>query len=360
MRLLTITAAVFAVSAALAGPASASGAALSPGFTGVLVDGPAIDATVSFEGQVRAMKRNGVGWIRLPVYWSEVEPRKGEFDFGKLDSFIRAAAASRISIMPVVLGAPAWAAVPPVTLNAHPANVADYGSFLAVLAQRYGTKGSYWRQSGTPKVPVTRWQIWNEVDLEKYWRQDAGGGWQYSYLALLRAARSALRSADRNAIVVLAGLSNYSWRSLQKLYRAGGREAFDIAAFHPFSRTVAGVLEIVRRSRVVMRSAGDASKPLILSEIAWSSGYGFATLTYGWETTESGQAARVAEILKELAAKRKSYRLEAVAWATWLSPALGSPYSFDYSGLNRMAAGKVVAKPALTAYRNTVRKLTGH
>ena len=333
----------------------ASFATLPRGFAGVLADGPAIDGTVSFDAQVKAMKRNSVGWIRLPVYWSQIELQKGQFDFTVLDSEMKAAAASGIPVMPVVLGAPAWAAAPPEGLNSHPSDVADYGHFLAVLAVRYGTHGSYWSQQSGPSMPITKWQIWNEPDLDVYWRAD-GRSWEFSYVPLLRAARVALAGADPKARVVLAGLSNYSWLSLGRLYRDGGRGLFDYAALNPFSNTAAGVLEIVRRSRVVMSQHGDSSKPLIISEVAWSSGKGLAKQKFGWETTESGQAAQLTSLMRGLELKRKAYRLDGVAWATWLSPALGSPWSFDYSGLNRLVGSKVVAKPALTAFRNSVSK----
>ncbi|MBJ7244587.1 MAG: hypothetical protein JHD03_07230 [Solirubrobacteraceae bacterium] len=131
---------------------------------------------------------------------------------------------------------------------------------------------------------------------------------------------------------------------------------FDYAALNPFSNQVAGVLEIIRRSRVVMAKYGDASKPLIVSEVAWSSGRGLAKQKFGWETDERGQAAQLTSLMQALERKRKAYRLDGVAWATWLSPALGSPWSFDYSGLNRMVGDKVVSKPALTAFRNSVSK----
>jgi len=330
-------------------------ATLPRGFAGVLADGPAIDGTVSFDAQVKAMKRNSVGWIRLPVYWSQIELQKGQFDFTVLDSQMKAAATSGMPVMPVVLGAPAWAVAPPESLNAHPSDVADYGHFLAVLAGRYKAHGSYWSQQSGPSMPITKWQIWNEPDLDVYWRAD-GRSWELSYIPLLRAARAALASADPKARVVLGGLSNYSWESLQRLYRAGGRGLFDYAALNPFSRTVAGVLEIVRQSRVVMSRHGDSSKPLILSEVAWSSGAGLTRQNFPWETTESGQATRLTSLMRALELKRKAYRLDRVAWATWLSPALGSPWSFDYSGLNRLAGDEVVAKPALAAYRNSVSK----
>jgi hypothetical protein len=174
----------------------------------------------------------------------------------------------------------------------------------------------------------------------------------------VRAAHGALRRADAGAQVVLAGLTNRSWIDLRAVYAAGGRRWFDVAAAHPFSARVANVVKIVGLVRREMRRAGDARKPLLVTETSWSSGAGRSTLNYGWETTEAGQAARVRAALSALARTRLRYRLAGVYWYTWLSPAPGAADSFAYSGLRRLdAAGRPVTKPALRAFRTVARRL---
>jgi hypothetical protein len=159
--------------------------------------------------------------------------------------------------------------------------------------------------------------------------------------------------------VVLAGLTNRSWIDLRRIYAAGGRAALDVAAAHPFSRRVANVLKIVRLVRREMRRHGDARKRLALTELSWSSGAGRSSFNYGWETTERGQADRVRTALAQLAAQRGPLKLDSVYWYTWLSRSLGGRDSFDYSGLRRLGpGGTVVDKPALAAFRRTVRRLT--
>jgi hypothetical protein len=110
-------------------------------------------------------------------------------------------------------------------------------------------------------------------------------------------------------------------------------------------------------ARSVMKKEGDPRKPLVLTEISWSSGEGRSRDNHGWETTELGQAQRVRQILKRVVRARKRLRLRAVFWYTWLSPPLGAPQSFDYSGLRRLEDGGPVSKPALRAFSSTVRKL---
>ncbi len=347
---------VTALLAAGAGVPAAAPAATPERFFGVLADGPMLDGSVDVAAELRLMRASGVGSVRLPVYWRELEPEAGAFAIQRLDAFIGAAADAGLDVLPVVMGTPAWAARAPVTMASPPADPATYARFMGRLVRRYGPGGAFWAARAGRVVPVHSWQIWNEPDLPKFWATK--GSWERGYVRLLRAARRSVKSADPASKVVLAGLTNRSWLELRSLYRAGARGQFDVAAGHPFSATVANVVRIVGLLRAEMRRAGDARTPLMLTEVSWTSGKGRSTLNYGWETTESGQAAKVREALKALAARRGPDRLAGLYWATWLSPQIGSKVSFDYSGLRRMDAGRPVAKPALTAFRTTVARLT--
>ncbi len=51
----------------------------------------------------------------------------------------------------------------------------------------------------------------------------------------------AIRRADPRAKIVLAGMPNYSWRDLEKIYRVpGARRLFDVVAIHPYTASPAG------------------------------------------------------------------------------------------------------------------------
>ena len=106
-----------------------------------------------------------------------------------------------------------------------------------------------------------------------------------------------------------------------------------------------------------MRDAGDGAVPLVLTEISWSSGKGQSTFNYGWETTERGQAKRVRQILPRLARARRELRDPGGLLVHVAVAAVGEKESFSYAGLRRMRDGKPRSKPALRAFRKTVRKL---
>jgi hypothetical protein len=323
-------------------------------FFGVMADGPLLtDPRADLDREAGLMRTSGVGSVRLAVYWREMQPAAdGPIDFAPVDRVVAATARRGLRVLPVLVRAPAWATGGDTREGAVPDSAA-YARFCAAVVRRYGPTGSFWTENrAVPRTPVRDWQVWNEPDIERYW---VGAPWPQTYVALLRAARVAIKGADPRARVVAAGLTNRSWEDLAALYRAGGRGQFDVAAIHPFSRRVGNVLKIVGLARTAMRRAGDASTPLALTEVSWSSGKGRSTFNYGWEFDERGQAARVREALPALAAARKRLRLHGVWWYTWLSPAVGDDESFSYAGLRRISASGVVSKPSLAAFRRAVR-----
>ena len=138
------------------------------------------------------------------------------------------------------------------------------------------------------------WQIWNEPNIVNYWSVQP---FMRGYARLLSSAYAAVKGADRGATVVMAGLANYSWRDLSRLYRKGGRKLrFDVAAVHPFSGRPSNSVKIVRLNRDVLNRNGASKRPIWLTELTWSSAKGRKTpITKDWETTEAGQAQRLRE-----------------------------------------------------------------
>jgi hypothetical protein len=152
----------------------------------------------------------GVESIRFPLYWFRVQPYESSmacaFDptptidcnalsaegpgpsdapyyWEQLDAFVGAAAARGIRLLPSVIGAPLWADNPnyPPYSSSNPDSTlqmpipesnAQFGAFVAKLAERYGSRGTFWTgKPASAKVPITNWQIWNEPDFQWYWPQ---------------------------------------------------------------------------------------------------------------------------------------------------------------------------------------------
>jgi hypothetical protein len=353
---------------AVATPAEAK-RSVPRGFFGVVADGPLTDGEVPLAPELRRMHRSGVETVRVVFDWAHAQPyasfadvpvaEAARFtdvggvptDFTSTDRFVAAAAAQGIAVLPVVIRAPDWAADGTPSYGTPPRDPNAYAAYAGALAARYGPRGTFWASQKRDR-PIRAWQIWNEPNLGTYWNHQPS--WAGGYAALLRAAASAIRAAERRATIVTAGLTNGSattaWKALSLLYAAGGKGAFDAVALHPYTAHISGVLKTVRNAREVMRRHRDV-KPVMLTEVSWSSSDGdspdrFAT----WDTTERGQARAVATALDTLARQRKRLRIAQVDWYTWLSPHARRAQWSDYAGLSRLSRGKLVRKPALDAF----------
>lgn len=358
-------------------PASAAAGTRSvpAGWLGVMADGPLLGPGVDLDGETSAMRASGMESVRTAFYWADAQPYRRwadvppseatrfrdvggvPTDFAATDRVVLSAVRHGLGVLPVLIRAPRWAAAQPGRVASPPRDPADYARYAAAVVQRYGPRGSLWAEH--PEVaasPVREWQAWNEPNITRYWsRQPFARG----YVRVLRAARRAIRAADPGARIVLCGLANFSWRDLSSIYRAGGRRLFDVAAVHPFTGRPRNAVRIVRLNRGVMRRHGDGRKPLMVTELTWSSAKGKTRNTFGWETTEAGQAQRLTEAYGRLARARRSLRIARVYWYTWLTPDADSPNSFDWSGLRKLGPSGPVDKPALRAFRRVAARLTG-
>ncbi len=345
-----------ALCAALLFAAPAQARSVPRGWLGVQADGPLTEPGNPFESEWSLMAASGVESVRAAFDWRAAQPAAGgPIDFGAMDAVVVAAAQRRLPVLPVVHRTPGWAALHPADGAASaPRGTAAYTSFLVALVGRYGPQGSLWNeQPGLPRVPIRDWQIWNEPNLTRYWTSQP---FARPYVKLLRASRRALRAADPGSRTILAGLPNESWIALRKVYKAGGRGAFDVVALHPYTGRPRNVIRLIEFARRQMRRYRDGGRPVWLTELSWPAAQGRTKGAPGFVTTERGQAARLKLALQLLAKARKRLKIQRVVWYTWLSRE-GSQNSFDWSGLRRQRGGRLLSAHSLAVFRQAARRL---
>jgi hypothetical protein len=343
----------------LLAPAGASGAArqVPRGWLGVVADGP-LTAPGFPAREWDLLAASGAESVRTAFYWREIQPGgPSDADFSATDPVVLAAAQRGLSVLPVLQGTPGWAAQHPGDAASPPRDPADFARLATLLVARYGPRGSFWAQHPElPSRPVTDWQIWNEPNLTRYWNV---APWAPPYVALLKAADRALKAADPGSRTILAGLPNESWLALRAIYAAGAHGSFDVVALHPYTGRPSNVIKLVRFARREMRPRGDSRIPVWVTELSWPAAVGKTHTTAGFETNERGQAERLESGLALLARDRKALRIGRVYWYTWLSAEGSTTSSFDYSGLRRVRAGRVVTTPALSAFERVAKRLEG-
>lgn len=254
-------------------------------------------AGADLDAALACITDGGYVWVRQSFYWSQIEPRPDRLDWQVADRIMAALARHpHLRLVAVLDDKPS---VPPSDPD-------RFAAFAGGFAARYG-------------VQVDYYQVWDEPNLADHW----GGGPvnPLAYADLLARAACAIRAADPDARILLAGLAptaetgpqNLSEvRYLERLYQAGAAPYFDIVAGKPYGfdtgpddrRVDEAVLNFSRLLllREVMVEHGDARKPV------WASHWGWNALPPGWtgapsiwgQTDEPTQAARTVAALERV------------------------------------------------------------
>jgi hypothetical protein len=335
MRRLLITSLLVAFVGALTVSAPAE-ARVPRGFVGMGIDGPFFYPGMDENGEMGKIAHAGVQSVRTLFNWAAMQPyrtpaavppaRRAEFitsggvpvDFSQTDEFVRVAAAHHLTVLPVLEYTPAWDSRHPSNPGSPPVSNAAFGRFAAALVKRYGPRGSFWSANPrVPRVPIRMWQIWNEPNFRSYWSTQP---FERSYVKLVAAAHGAIKANDRGSKIVLAGLANFSWQYLTKIYKVhGARKVFDVVSAHPYTATPAGVITILGKVRAVMNRFGDRRKALVATEMSWPSAKGKAKTLFENATTESGEAHKISQAVPLLAHNRKRLNLMGFYWYTWIT-----------------------------------------
>ena len=309
------------------------------------------------------MARSGVESKRVAFEWAKAQTTKGApFDHTKTDKTVGEAVAHGIDVLPVVILAPRWARQYKHVAHSPPKYFIDYTRYLRALIARYGENGSFWLQNPLlPKRPIRQWQVWNEPHLQYQWSIPTGDDYAPGYGKLLRASYKAIKAEDPGATVVLAGISNESWKYLDHLYKKGGiRGSFDVAALHPYTSKPKGILTLAKRFRIVMRSTGAAKLPLWITELGLPASKGKIKSESKLQTTDQGMADYLWQSYKLLVRNQRSSLagVKRVYWYTWASNYVSEQFKFTglvkYDGMET-----VTPMPALETYTRSAQRDQG-
>lgn len=185
------------------------------------------------------VSREGLTWVRIPADWSVVEPARGRFVWTRLDASVKQAAAAGLRAVLMLMRTPQWAALEPgapetVWKHQPPRSIADWQRFVAAAAARYRGR-------------VSAWQVEPVVDFVEF------RGTFRDYTEMLHAARTAIRQADPEALVVAAAPPGLDLSYVKAIFgRAAGD--FDALILSPRGRAPEDVLEAlaVVRGRMPM------------------------------------------------------------------------------------------------------------
>jgi hypothetical protein len=303
---------------------------------------------------IKQIAATGVRTYRFLLGWASIEPTRDSFKWGVTDRLVGGGAALGIRSVPFAWGSPPWAAAssadPPIdSASARHA----WRDFLEAAVKRYGPGGSYWAgdyQQQFPNakpLPVKAWQVWTEPNGKAYFKPQPSVS---RYATLLRISHDAIKHADPNARVVLAGLVGLrkwhgrrlkgvaGWKYLRRLYRVPGvKRDFDIAAMNPYAPNLDQLRREMKLVRAAMKKGGDRRTPVWITELGWGSApKGSGNSTLDLNRGLKGQARMLAGSFRVILHHRSSWRVRRLFWYDWRdrSKSEGAPCSFcESSGL---------------------------
>lgn len=263
------------------------------------------------------LRAAGFGWVRQRLDWQHLEPQPGRFDWAVTDDLMAAFVENEMIPVLVLDGSPDWARADQDRGGADnpfapPVQPADFARFAAAVAARYGPH-------------VTFYQLWDEPNVAPHWGNRLID--PIAYARLLAAASPALRTADPDAVILLAALAPTVDRGhmaidevyfLERLYAAGAAPHFDAVAVQPFGFGLPpaappdpGALnfrraELVRRA---MLAAGDAATPVWAVRAGWNQ-----RMFSPWGTVSETNQIRFAQEATALAWQEWPW-LAALGWA---------------------------------------------
>lgn len=195
------------------------------------------------------MHEAGINWVRTDFDWSGVEPKKGEWKFGHLDTLMSLAAKDGINILPILDYDVSWAR--PAWKNLEP-----WGEYIRRTVSLYSKQLRYW-------------EVWNEQNHEGFWKDTVSGA---NYVPLLKRSYEEIKKIDPGLTVLYGGTAGVPLSYIEDSYKAGAGKYFDVMNIHPYNWQSVPEMMIpqIEGLQALMKKYGLENKPLWITEVGWS------------------------------------------------------------------------------------------
>ncbi len=196
----------------------------------------------------RVMNEAGLGYVRADFAWKLIQKDAQTWDYTRFDAVLASATRATIKVLPIL----------------------DYSvSFADPAYQHLDLWLAYVSNTVVRYKHVIRtWEVWNEQNLGGFWRNPNPA----DYLKLLKPTYALIKRIDPSLTVAVGGFAGVPHEFIDGVYKAGGKNYFDIMNVHPYSQPMPPEEELAARIsglREVMKRYGDERKPIWVTEIGW-------------------------------------------------------------------------------------------
>ncbi len=281
-----------------------------------------------------------VKWIRQDFVWQHIEPTRGTFNFSGYDEMVEDALANGFNILGICAPggdhqyANPWSSgdVSPHTEEQYQ----DYANFVSALVQRYKGKVMYW-------------EIWNEPDIDEFWRPQPDA---VNYTNLLKHAYIAAKEADPSVkIVGLGGVDPGKTEYIRTAFQNGALDYMDVISLHPYGDSPIFERSFQYQNLDVIKnlmSEYDSALPIWATETSYT--------TYSQGLSEE----RHAELLVRVYLSLLSQGVETIFWYVLADDPKCAPAEDDSAPHPGLLDSNLLPRKAYYAYKNMAVLLEGY
>lgn len=200
--------------------------------------------------ELAMMRDIGLGAVRTDFDWEHVEPERGKWTFDHLDKLLDAAEKTGMTVLPILNYEVAWARRPWADES-----IGLWRRYVRTVVSRYAKR-------------CRVWEVWNEPNATQEGQHPMPS--PAEYVKLLRAAREEIKAVDPGLRIAIGGFANVPYDYIEGVYRAGGKDAFDIMNVHPYQWTARAEGKMEKQYeglRALMAKYGDSGKSVWATEI---------------------------------------------------------------------------------------------
>jgi hypothetical protein len=174
-----------------------------------------IHFTQQAPGELAQIRAGGFRWVRMDLFWHEIEREKGKYDFTAYRKLLAELDAAGLRALFILCygndlyepGAPK-----------KPESQAAFAAFVAQAVREFRGRGVVW-------------EMWNEPNLGKFW-QPAPDPDQYA--ALANRVGDTIRTVAPGEWYVGPAVSGFDMPFLEAIFRRGVLRRFDAVTVHPY------------------------------------------------------------------------------------------------------------------------------
>ncbi len=199
------------------------------------------------------MKEAGISWVRADFSWSGVESPQGQWHFERLDKIVDETNKLGLQILPILDYDVPWAS--PAYKNLEP-----WLQYVKTVVERYKDRIQYW-------------EVWNEENLQGFWREEPAGE---KYAMLLKATYKAIKEIDPKLQVVYGGLAGVPADFFEKSLEAGAGNSFDVVNIHPYrgglttDQRIDLFADDINAFRKALKKFDLPERPIWITEMGWA------------------------------------------------------------------------------------------